>query len=152
MYDRTCCGKSRKLCSSAFEPSKVSTLATGNVPELRVEKRKKLDAGVDSELRNERGLLIQYSRWTPRTTDACGEEAAAQAKKVVVYLHSNSSCRLAVVRSPVVESVCASGYSLLALDFSGCGHSDGEYVTLGCYEQQDASAVVQYRFKIPLVF
>lgn len=29
------------------------------------------------------------------------------------------------------------GYSVCTLDFSGCGNSEGEYVTLGAHEKWD---------------
>ena len=34
--------------------------------------------------------------------------------------------------------------TVLALDFSGCGRSEGDYISLGHYEQDDVSAAVKY--------
>jgi len=37
-----------------------------------------------------------------------------------------------------------SGITLFAFDFSGSGRSDGEYVSLGYYEQDDVKIIVDY--------
>ena len=34
--------------------------------------------------------------------------------------------------------------SLFCFDFSGCGLSEGEYVSLGYYEKEDISTIVKY--------
>ena len=34
--------------------------------------------------------------------------------------------------------------ALCTFDFSGCGNADGEYVTLGYYEQEDLRLVTEY--------
>lgn len=34
--------------------------------------------------------------------------------------------------------------SLCTFDFSGCGNSEGDYVSLGYYEQDDLNEVVEY--------
>ena len=52
-------------------------------------------------------LKLKCSRWA--------REGEPRPKKVVLYLHSNSSCRLAVVRSPVLAT-CACARAALALD------------------------------------
>ena len=36
------------------------------------------------------------------------------------------------------------GVDLLSFDFSGCGNSDGDWVTLGHKETDDLNAVIQY--------
>ena len=36
------------------------------------------------------------------------------------------------------------GYDLLTFDFSGCGSSEGQWVTLGWKEKDDLHAVLQY--------
>jgi len=40
--------------------------------------------------------------------------------------------------------VLATGASLFALDFAACGHSDGEYISLGWYERDDVLTVIDY--------
>ncbi len=36
------------------------------------------------------------------------------------------------------------GITVVGFDFSGCGQSEGKYVTLGFYEQHDVRAMIQY--------
>jgi hypothetical protein len=79
-------------------------------------------------------LKLRCSRWAPAGDDA--------VTKVVLYLHSNSSCRLAVVRSPVLATCACAGAALVAFDFAGCGVSDGDYVTLGMRERDQVEAVL----------
>eukprot|EP00011_Vannellida_sp_DIVA3-517-6-12_P002916 CAMPEP_0114628432 /NCGR_PEP_ID=MMETSP0168-20121206/12818_1 /TAXON_ID=95228 ORGANISM="Vannella sp., Strain DIVA3 517/6/12" /NCGR_SAMPLE_ID=MMETSP0168 /ASSEMBLY_ACC=CAM_ASM_000044 /LENGTH=482 /DNA_ID=CAMNT_0001839815 /DNA_START=63 /DNA_END=1508 /DNA_ORIENTATION=- len=60
----------------------------------------------------------------------------------VVYLHGNCGCRMdALDTLPLLLSM---GFSLFCLDLSGSGLSEGEYISLGHYEQQDVAAVVEY--------
>eukprot|EP00419_Tripos_fusus_P033614 CAMPEP_0172784580 /NCGR_PEP_ID=MMETSP1074-20121228/205013_1 /TAXON_ID=2916 /ORGANISM="Ceratium fusus, Strain PA161109" /LENGTH=344 /DNA_ID=CAMNT_0013621583 /DNA_START=557 /DNA_END=1592 /DNA_ORIENTATION=+ len=57
-------------------------------------------------------------------------------------MHGNSSCRLEAVDT--LKPVLGQGLSLLAFDFAGCGHSDGDVITLGYLEKEDLAAVVTY--------
>ena len=60
----------------------------------------------------------------------------------VVYIHGNASCR---VESLSVLALCLGlGLAVCAVDCAGSGQSDGEYVSLGYYEAEDAVAVVDY--------
>lgn len=34
--------------------------------------------------------------------------------------------------------------SVFAFDFSGCGHSEGEFISLGYFEKDDLNVVVEY--------
>lgn len=36
------------------------------------------------------------------------------------------------------------GIALCTFDFSGCGNAEGEYISLGFYEQQDLQLVIDY--------
>jgi len=60
----------------------------------------------------------------------------------VIWLHGNSSSREEALT--IIDSVIPLGISLVALDFSGCGHSEGDFITLGWDEQLDVSAVVTH--------
>jgi len=44
----------------------------------------------------------------------------------------------------VLESVVSAGASLLAYDASGCGQSEGEYISLGFFEREDLAAVIEH--------
>jgi dipeptidyl aminopeptidase/acylaminoacyl peptidase len=61
---------------------------------------------------------------------------------VVVYMHGNAGCKL---ESEIyAQQLLTSGINLCSFDFSGCGLSEGEWVTLGWKEQKDLSAVLAY--------
>ncbi len=47
----------------------------------------------------------------------------------VIYLHCNAGNRLEAL--PLVKYLAINKISLFCFDFSGCGNSDGEYITLG---------------------
>lgn len=60
----------------------------------------------------------------------------------VVYLHPNCGARPAALE--VLPQVLPHGYTLFTLDFGACGHSDGEYLSLGYWEQEDVAAAIDY--------
>lgn len=68
---------------------------------------------------------------------------------VVIYLHSNSGSQRDA--EEILFNVLQYNISVFALDFAGSGLSDGEYVTLGAYEQQDVQTVVEYLRSLPSV-
>jgi len=88
----------------------------------------------DFEVRNARGEALAASLWRPNVS----------SPDLVAYLHSNSSCRLAAVRSPVLEVAAAAGCALLVFDFAACGKSQGDYVTLGLREADDVRSVLDF--------
>ncbi len=54
---------------------------------------------------------------------------------VVIYMHGNAGCRLeAESYAPMLLPL---GINLFSFDFSGCGKSEGEWVTLGWKERKD---------------
>ena len=73
---------------------------------------------------------------TDRPTDRRREPAARR------YMHGNAGSR--VDANPVVKLLLPMGITVLALDFSGCGKSEGEYVSLGHFEQEDVRAAVRH--------
>lgn len=60
----------------------------------------------------------------------------------MIYLHGNASSRIEAV--PVVKLLLPEDITVFSLDFSGSGKSEGEYISLGWYERDDVSTVVQY--------
>ena len=87
---------------------------------------------VDFEVANDRGETLRCSRWAPNPA----------TRRHILYLHSNSSCRLAVVRSPLLATAASLGATLVAFDFAGCGISDGDVVTLGIHERADVAKLI----------
>jgi alpha/beta superfamily hydrolase len=61
---------------------------------------------------------------------------------VCIYMHGNAGCKLEA--EVYAEMLLTNGINLFAFDFSGCGHSEGEWVTLGFKERNDLAAVFNY--------
>ena len=89
----------------------------------------------DFTLKNSRGQTLHVSHWTPDTVKG-------RPHPCVIWLHGNSSSREEALT--IMDSVIPLRISLVALDFSGCGHSEGDFVTLGWHERDDVSTVVTH--------
>ncbi|KAL3811571.1 hypothetical protein ACHAXA_006856 [Cyclostephanos tholiformis] len=61
---------------------------------------------------------------------------------VVIYLHGNSSGRPEVVNT--LGHLLSLGVAVVAFDFAGSGKSEGEFVSLGYYEQEDLQTVIHH--------
>ena len=62
---------------------------------------------------------------------------------MVVYMHGNAGCLvegMEYYRDLVLEK----GMNFFAFDFSGCGNSEGDWVTLGWKERADLATVIDY--------
>mmetsp|Transcript_61780 Transcript_61780/g.143744 ORF Transcript_61780/g.143744 Transcript_61780/m.143744 type:complete len:402 (+) Transcript_61780:58-1263(+) len=81
------------------------------------------------------GLTLACSWWQPKTR-------LAPELPCVVYMHGNASCRLEAL--DCLRPVLSMGLTLFAFDFAGCGLSQGEHITLGYREKDDARAVVEF--------
>jgi len=92
----------------------------------------------DISLSNPRKQKLECSFWEPQPPE--GQKAVP--RPCVVYLHGNSSCRAGALE--MLPNLLMAGFSVFALDFSGCGHSEGEYISLGYYECQDVATVIKY--------
>ena len=94
----------------------------------------------DFELINNRGFKIMCSFWEP-----FDEERENKKLPCVIYLHGNSSSRCEAyseVKYLLPKNIC-----LFSFDFSGCGKSEGEYISLGHYEKEDVNCVIEYLIK-----
>jgi len=90
---------------------------------------------VDFELVNPRGLKLACSHWMP-------VERPSTPRPCLVYLHGNASARVEGVSQ---LALCLSiGITLVAFDFSGSGHSEGEWVSLGYWERDDLATVIAH--------
>jgi len=99
--------------------------------------RGKMYERTDLEIVNQRGQKLVCSWWQP-----VAAERVAKELPCVVYMHGNSSCRIEALEN--LPLVLSGGCTLFALDFAGCGHSDGEYITLGYNERDDLKAAVSH--------
>ncbi len=57
-------------------------------------------------------------------------------------MHGNAGCRIEA--SPLLSYLIPRNIALVSFDFSGCGLSQGNKVTLGLKETEDLDAVIKY--------
>lgn len=67
----------------------------------------------------------------------------------VVYMHGNAGNKLE--GEYYKNLVLPHGINLFCFDFSGCGNSEGEWVTLGWKEKDDLDVVIEYLKKLGTV-
>ena len=91
----------------------------------------------DFSIMNNRNLRLKCSFWEPYD-----EEREYPRLPCVVYLHGNSSSRCEVV--PNLKYLLPLNITVFAFDFAGCGHSEGEYISLGWYETLDVQCVINF--------
>jgi len=98
----------------------------------------------DFKLQGSRDGFLHCSHYFPRRD---WETEPLRKYPVVVYLHGNSSNRLeaATLLGPLLQE----GVSLFCFDSAGCGHSDGDYVSLGWHERDDLAIVLEHLRKSP---
>ena len=89
---------------------------------------------------NKRGYDFSCSLWLP---------ADIKEYPCVIYLHCNSSNR--TEGTEYLRKLLVNKIALCTFDFSGCGNAEGEYVSLGYYEQDDLEEVVNYLKKYPKI-
>ena len=90
----------------------------------------------DLDLTNKRGQKLKCSYYKP-----VGRSIPREIP-CVVYCHCNSGSRCDANEAVALLIPC--GIAVLALDFSGSGHSDGEYVTLGVREVDDVEEAIKF--------
>ena len=88
-------------------------------------------------LLNKRNHKLQCSFWEP-----FDEEREYPYLPCVIYLHGNSSSRCEAVAE--IRYLLSLNMTVFAFDFSGCGRSEGEYISLGYYEKFDVECVVEF--------
>eukprot|EP00928_Gymnodinium_smaydae_P044097 TRINITY_DN2943_c0_g2_i1.p1 TRINITY_DN2943_c0_g2~~TRINITY_DN2943_c0_g2_i1.p1 ORF type:complete len:528 (-),score=109.50 TRINITY_DN2943_c0_g2_i1:171-1754(-) len=94
----------------------------------------------DLQLRTPRGSLLQCSHYQP-------QQVAEGQVPVIVYLHGNASCRLEAF--DVLHSLLSRGLAVFCYDAAGCGHSEGEYISLGWHERDDLAFIIEHLRKMP---
>ena len=103
----------------------------------KFEIKGKLYKRTDFSITNNRGLKLQCSFWEPYD-----EEREYERLPCVVYLHGNSSSRCEAVAE--AKYLLPMNITFFAFDFSGCGRSEGEYISLGWYETEDVQSVIEF--------
>ena len=84
----------------------------------------------DLDLKNPAGEILKCSHFVPSNYDRLTTRLPC-----VIYLHGNCSSR--VESLPSANILLPLNITVFAFDFSGCGHSEGEWVTLGYKEKDD---------------
>ncbi len=91
----------------------------------------------DFTIQNNRNYKLQCSYWEPYD-----EEREYDRLPCVVYLHGNSSSRAEAVTEAKI--LLPMNVTLFAFDFTGCGRSEGDYISLGWYEREDVECVIEF--------
>ena len=91
----------------------------------------------DFTLTNKRNLKLMCSFWEP-----FDEEREYSKLPCIIYLHGNSSSRCEAI--PEIKYLLPKNITIFAFDFSGCGLSEGDYISLGWHEQDDVECVVNF--------
>ncbi|KAF7456320.1 PhoPQ-activated pathogenicity-related protein [Cryptosporidium felis] len=91
----------------------------------------------DFTLRNRRQLVLHCSHFEP-----VENERPSGSLPCVVYLHGNCSSRREAL--PYIPLLLPIGITVMAVDLSGSGLSDGEFISLGYHEKDDLSVVIDY--------
>lgn len=95
----------------------------------------------DIQLRGDRGVL-QCSHFIPAKNPE-------DPRPCVVYLHGNCSSRLEVFDA--LPSLLPHNVTVFCLDLSGSGRSDGEFISLGYYEEKDLQKALEFLREEPSV-
>jgi len=91
----------------------------------------------DFELVNKRGFKLCCSHYEPAK-----DYRPKERLPCVVYCHGNCGCR--VDAGNQVDLLLPYNITVLVFDFSGSGISEGEYVTLGYFEKDDLTTIVDH--------
>ena len=68
---------------------------------------------------------------------------------VIIFLHGNSGSRRDVLK--YLRIILENEMNIFCFDFSGCGLSEGDYISLGYYEKEDLKIIVNFVSKLPYV-
>ena len=94
----------------------------------------------DIIIQNKNQLKLKCSFWEP-----FDEEREYEKLPCVIYLHGNSSSRIEALGQ--LKFLLPLNITVFSFDFSGCGKSEGEYISLGINESDDVECVVNYLIK-----
>ena len=109
----------------------------GELGPFRFEISGKCYKRTDFNLLNKRGYKLMCSFWEP-----FDEEREFPLLPCVIYLHGNSSSRCEAFAE--VRFLLPKNLTLFSFDFCGCGKSEGDYISLGYYEQEDVDCAIEY--------
>lgn len=91
-------------------------------------------------IKNNRNQEIQTFIYMPEKF-----EFKNKKKSALVYLHSNGSNSIEGIF--LSKLCCYFGIGLILFDFTGCGNSEGDFITFGYNESKDTEIIIDYSFK-----
>ncbi|EGR31913.1 hypothetical protein IMG5_099930 [Ichthyophthirius multifiliis] len=92
----------------------------------------------DIQIKNKKGLKIQASLYEPISIN----EKQNLKYSCIIYTHCNTGSRIESL--DLLPYLIEQGLALFSFDFTGCGQSEGEYVTLGINESEDLECIIYY--------
>eukprot|EP01017_Pseudomicrothorax_dubius_P022218 TRINITY_DN2397_c0_g1_i2.p1 TRINITY_DN2397_c0_g1~~TRINITY_DN2397_c0_g1_i2.p1 ORF type:complete len:515 (+),score=15.77 TRINITY_DN2397_c0_g1_i2:109-1653(+) len=94
---------------------------------------------VDMRCRNKKGFILHGSLFISQED----LDNKGTTPPLIIFLHGNAGSRLDALT--LLNYVTVEGrYALLCFDFAGCGHSEGDYISLGYFEQDDVESFIEY--------
>ncbi len=97
----------------------------------------------DFIVQNARNENVHASYFYPTFTERTDAEGPPPKVPVFVYCHGSAASRLDAVVD-CLGLLLRYQIGVVVLDFAGCGHSSGDYMSLGCREPGDIQAVLEY--------
>ena len=96
---------------------------------------------ISFEVKNELGNMLSCTFAEP----ANEKDRSTDCMPCVVYAHGATENKLEGLEQ--MELVLPLGINLCCFDFSGCGNSEGEYVTFGHKEKNDLKQIIAHIIK-----
>ena len=96
----------------------------------------------DLELISHQGYKMQCSLIEPLPSNR-----PSKKMPMVIYLHGNASSRLEGLNT--LSILLPHNINLFIVDLPGCGHSEGDYISLGYYESYDVGVIVDFLENLP---
>ena len=87
---------------------------------------------------NELGNALSCSFMEP----ASDADRTGDLMPCIIYMHGNGGNKMEGLTYG--QRILPMGINLCSFDFSGCGNSEGDWVTLGYKEKRDLQAVINY--------
>ena len=90
------------------------------------------------DVANQSGEILSCTFFEPANdADRSGDKMPC-----VIYMHGNAGNKTEAFG--YAQKILEAGINFCCFDFSGCGNSEGEWVTLGHKEKHDLNAVIEY--------
>lgn len=91
----------------------------------------------DHQILNKSKNILSCSFWCPLEMNS----KEISQSPCIIYCHGNAGNKIDVIE---IFDFLLWDFNICSFDFSGAGHSEGSYVTLGYFEPYDIKAVVEF--------